>query len=69
MLNFERSYNPKVHLLAGGMAGGLAAAITTPIDCIKTVLNTQQNSIVNIDARNKLLIKSNYIGFFKFFYF
>lgn len=43
LLNKQRKYSPISHLISGGVAGGLAAAITTPLDCIKTVLNTQQN--------------------------
>lgn len=39
-LNPSNSYNPLAHCVAGGMAGGVASAITTPFDCIKTVLQT-----------------------------
>lgn len=30
------------YLFVAGIAGGVAAALTTPLDCVKTVLNTQQ---------------------------
>ncbi|KAE8750964.1 hypothetical protein FOCC_FOCC002392 [Frankliniella occidentalis] len=40
--NKDRSYNPKAHMVSGGIAGGVAAAITTPLDVCKTLLNTQQ---------------------------
>lgn len=39
-LNPDNAYRPAVHCIAGGMAGGLASAITTPFDCVKTVLQT-----------------------------
>ncbi|KAE9416825.1 hypothetical protein Angca_004038, partial [Angiostrongylus cantonensis] len=42
ILNPEHKYNPRSHLIAGGFGGALAAALTTPLDCVKTVLNTQQ---------------------------
>lgn len=57
-----------MHLLAGGVAGGLAAAFTTPLDCVKTVLNTQQTPQVilttNPLCNNKSIIKkpTSYIG-------
>ncbi|CAK9299179.1 unnamed protein product [Gordionus sp. m RMFG-2023] len=35
-------YDPLSHLMAGGIAGGIAAAITTPLDVCKTLLNTQE---------------------------
>lgn len=41
-MNKERRYNPPVHVLAGGAAGAAAAAITTPLDVVKTLLNTQE---------------------------
>jgi len=41
ILNHDRSYNPAAHMIAGALAGGTAAAITTPLDVCKTLLNTQ----------------------------
>lgn len=35
-------YNPTAHMLSGALAGGVASAITTPLDVCKTLLNTQQ---------------------------
>ena len=40
-LNPSRDYNPTTHMVAGGLAGGLAAALTTPLDVIKTLLQTR----------------------------
>ncbi|XP_049778911.1 mitoferrin-1 [Schistocerca cancellata] len=41
LTNPERHYNPKAHMLSGACAGGVAAAVTTPLDVCKTLLNTQ----------------------------
>lgn len=46
ILNPAGGYDPKTHLLAGGCAGGIAAAITTPLDVAKTLLNTQEERAV-----------------------
>jgi len=40
--NRERSYNWPSHIMSGAVAGGTAAAITTPLDVCRTLLNTQQ---------------------------
>ena len=42
MTNWERDYNPAAHMLSGAMAGATAAALTTPLDVCKTLLNTQE---------------------------
>ncbi|XP_053985476.1 mitoferrin-1-like [Hylaeus volcanicus] len=34
-------YKPLAHMLSGALAGAVAAAITTPLDVCKTLLNTQ----------------------------
>jgi len=40
-LNPTNEYRPMIHIVSGGLAGGLAAAVTTPFDVCKTLLNTQ----------------------------
>ncbi|KAH0363150.1 asparaginyl-tRNA synthetase, partial [Aureobasidium melanogenum] len=37
-------YDPLTHCTAGGLAGGIAAAATTPLDVIKTLLQTRGSS-------------------------
>eukprot|EP01134_Creolimax_fragrantissima_P000438 CFRG0438T1 len=45
LLNPTDSYNPLTHVVAGGSAGAMAAAVTTPLDVVKTVLNTQESRV------------------------
>lgn len=40
-LNPKREYSPLKHCLSGAVAGGVAAAATTPIDTLKTLLQTR----------------------------
>jgi hypothetical protein len=42
--NPSGSYSPVTHVTAGGLAGGVAAAITTPLDVAKTLLQTKGTS-------------------------
>ncbi|XP_055856429.1 mitoferrin-like [Episyrphus balteatus] len=42
LMNPDRLYSPLVHVVAGGTAGAVAAAVTTPLDVVKTLLNTQE---------------------------
>lgn len=45
--NKEGIYNPYAHMLSGAIAGAFAAAVTTPLDVCKTLLNTQQVGATN----------------------
>lgn len=42
--NKEGSYNPSAHVISGAAAGATAAALTTPLDVCKTLLNTQEGT-------------------------
>lgn len=42
LTNRQRQYDPKAHVISGGIAGAVASAVTTPLDVCKTLLNTQE---------------------------
>ncbi|KAG0182472.1 Fe(2+) transporter [Apophysomyces sp. BC1021] len=44
VLNPNGEYDPKTHVIAGGLAGAVASSVTTPLDVVKTVLQTRGNS-------------------------
>ncbi|KAH0836646.1 mitochondrial carrier domain-containing protein [Lanmaoa asiatica] len=44
VLNPKGEYSPVTHVIAGGMAGGIAAGVTTPLDVAKTLLQTRGTS-------------------------
>lgn len=43
-LNPTGIYSPLTHVTAGGIAGAVAAAVTTPLDVCKTLLQTRGSS-------------------------
>ncbi|KAF7730204.1 Fe(2+) transporter [Apophysomyces ossiformis] len=44
LLNPSGAYDPKSHVVAGAVAGMVASSITTPLDVIKTLLQTRGSS-------------------------
>lgn len=59
--NPEKAYKPGVHFLAGAVAGGVASAVTMPLDVCKTLLNTQEAAVLD------KLKKDEVRGFFNAF--
>lgn len=72
VLNSTHAYNPYLHCVLGGIAGGVAAALTTPLDCIKTALQTR-TLLLNPHLRHangfklaaKALAREGYGSFFR----
>lgn len=54
LTNHERTYNPKAHLISGAIAGAFAAAITTPLDVCKTLLNTQEKHALHLTKQTHI---------------
>lgn len=50
LLNAEKEYSPAAHVISGGIAGGTAAFFTTPIDVIKTTLQTRNLAGERLDG-------------------
>ncbi|OMH86146.1 Mitochondrial RNA-splicing protein MRS4 [Zancudomyces culisetae] len=53
-MNPDNKYSPFTHVTAGALSGGVAAAITNPVDCAKTLLQTRgashDSSIKNVSG-------------------
>ncbi|QDS71268.1 hypothetical protein FKW77_000910 [Venturia effusa] len=72
-LNPTGEYSPGTHILAGGVAGGFAAALTTPLDVIKTLLQTRgtardmelRNVNGLVEAAKIIRSRNGYRGFFR----
>ncbi|KAI8086128.1 mitochondrial carrier domain-containing protein [Halteromyces radiatus] len=44
VLNPNGGYDPTTHVIAGGLAGAIASSMTTPLDVVKTLLQTRGQS-------------------------
>jgi len=71
ILNPEHTYNPYLHCVAGGIAGGIAAALTNPLDCVKTALQTRGiaetenlRNVTGFSSAARVLYKEGGIGSF-----
>ncbi|CAO3643787.1 unnamed protein product [Cunninghamella echinulata] len=42
--NPNGGYDPQTHMIAGGLAGAVASSVTTPLDVVKTILQTRGQS-------------------------
>lgn len=51
ILNPDGHYSPVTHMTAGGLAGAVAAAVTTPLDVAKTLLQTR-GTATDAELRN-----------------
>jgi len=53
-LNSSGEYKPQMHFLAGALAGGVASAVTMPLDVCKTLLNTQETGVLKALNKNEV---------------
>ncbi|TVY40216.1 putative mitochondrial carrier, partial [Lachnellula occidentalis] len=72
-MNPTKAYDPVTHCVAGAIAGGFAAALTTPMDVVKTMLQTRgtandaalRNVSGFMEGATLLHQREGYRGFFK----
>lgn len=68
-LNPSGGYNAWTHIAAGGIAGATAAAITTPLDVAKTLLNTQETcAVCEVPRQNAKVFVSGMMNALKLVY-
>lgn len=73
LLNPTDAYSPLTHAVAGGFAGASAAALTTPLDVAKTLLQTRgcspdaeiRNATSLVHAFKIIRNKEGFRGFFR----
>ena len=69
VLNPDGRYSPVAHIISGGLAGGVAAFCTTPIDVIKTTLQTRNligGNVSSMSEAIRLVLKEHGIrGFLR----
>ena len=71
LVNPRGEYSPSTHIFAGGVAGAVAAAVTTPLDVAKTILQTRgtandpdiRNARGLIDAFRVIWTRDGFRGF------
>ncbi|KAJ7449541.1 mitochondrial carrier domain-containing protein [Mycena latifolia] len=71
LMNPRHEYSPATHIVAGGVAGAFAAAVTTPLDVAKTILQTRgtshdpdiRNTRGMIDALRVIWVKDGLKGY------
>lgn len=54
LTNHQRTYNPAAHMISGAISGAFAAAVTTPLDVCKTLLNTQEQQALNFTKQTHI---------------
>lgn len=72
-MNPTKIYDPMTHCTAGAVAGGFAAALTTPMDVVKTMLQTRGTASdpelrnVNSFMQSARILhrREGFMGFFK----